>query len=127
MLLLVVIKVEAIVVSRNWNLVEKELEVCIVVLRVEEFFECNILQLRKSVEPIHEEQNVDIARILGREGIEIANFELASLSDLGILSRKPNGPGVDQLHLHRSSTSHWQLLMQCCNLYKKVSVDILND
>ena len=87
MLLLVVVEVEAIMISRDWDLVEEELEVCIVVLWVEELFECYILHLRKSIEPIHEEPNVNIPGTLGREGIHIANLELPSLSDLGIPCR----------------------------------------
>ena len=118
MLLLDVVEVEAIMVSRDWNLVEEVLEVGVVVLWVEELFECNILELRKSVEPIHEEPNVNIARTLGREGISTSNLELARLSDIGIPITKCNGLGLDQLHLHRSS-SHWKLLLQCNNLYKK--------
>ena len=118
MLLLDVVEVEAIMVSRDWNLVEEVLEVGVVVLWVEELFECNILELRKSVEPIHEEPNVNIARTLGREGISTSNLELARLSDIGIPINKCNGLGLDQLHLHRSS-SHWKLLLQCNNLYKK--------
>jgi len=91
-LLLVVVEVEAIMISRDWNLVEEELEVCIAVIRVEELFKCNIAELRKSVEPIHEEPDVSIPRTLGREGIDTANLELLRQSDLGIPSSKPNLP-----------------------------------
>ena len=118
MLLLVVVQVEAIMISRDWDLVEEELEVRIVVLRVEEFFECYILHLRKSHEPIHEKPNVSIARSLGIEGIGAANLELPGLSNLGIPCSKSDG----LLHLHRNSTrlSLWKkLLLKINNLYKK--------
>ena len=87
MTLLAVMEIEAFVVVGNLNLVEKRLEIGVPIHRVEQLFERNILELRKSNEPVHEKTNVVVARFLGRKSTVLgSNLELARLSYLGIPS-----------------------------------------
>ena len=87
MKLLVVIEIEAFMVVGNLDPVEKRLEVGVPIERVEQLVERNILELRKSQEPVHEKTNVVVTRFLGRKSTVLgANLELARLSYLGIPS-----------------------------------------
>ncbi len=121
MRLLDVIEIEAYMVDGNLDLVEKRLEVGVPIERIEQLVERNILELKKSHEPVHEKPNVVIARFLGRKSTFVgSNHELARLSYLGIPTRETgvlvnNRNHHKRNHIHRSvSISH--LLLQSSNL-----------
>ena len=103
MKLLAVIEIEAFMVVGNLDLVEKRLEIGVPIDWVEQLFERNILELRKSIEPVHEKTNVVVARFLGRKSTVLgSNLELARLSYLGIPSSKP-----DVLDSNRNHGNHF--------------------
>ncbi len=130
MRLLDVIEIEPFMVDGNLNLVEKRLEVGVPIERIEQLVERNILELRKSQEPVNEKPNVVIARFLGRKSTFVgSNHELARLSYLGIPSSETgvldNNRNHHRNHIHRSVSSSnlllqsSNLLLRSCNLYSK--------
>ena len=103
MTLLAVMEIEAFVVVGNLNLVEKRLEIGVPIHRVEQLFERNILELRKSNEPVHEKTNVVVARFLGRKSTVLgSNLEFARLGYLGVPSSNP-----DVLDSNRNHGNHF--------------------
>ena len=119
MKLLAVLEIETVMIAGNLNLVEKRLEVGIPIERVEQLVEGNILELRKSNEPVHEKTNVVVTRFLGPESAGIgSNLELTRLSDLAvpILETDIFVSNRNQLnYIHRSSSGR-HLLLQSSNL-----------
>ncbi len=77
-----IVEVEPFEVNWNLNNVEKGLEVCISVERVEKFFKGNISKLRMSVESVDKEADVSIATSCGESAVA-SNTEFSRFFNLG--------------------------------------------
>ncbi len=82
MSLSLVVEIEPFEVDWDLNNVEKDLEVCISIERVEEFIKRNISKLRMSIKPVDKDVDASIAAGCGESTIH-SNTEFSRFFNLG--------------------------------------------